>query len=521
MLFWILTALVTVVGLAAIMRPLLARSGEQVHSESANLAIYKDQLGEIERDEERGLLNADEAKAARLEVSRRILAIDDGTAPEPSASAASTKGLSTSARQGLAAAVSVVVVALTVGGYLVLGAPGLPGQPHAERARIDPSRLPVEQLIARVEARLQAQPEDGRGWDVLAPIYLKRGAFRKAARAYEQSIRLNGESDRRLAQFAEAILGATNGQVNDAAKLAYERLLKLRPDYLPAHFWLAVRQEQVGKNEEAAAAYRKLLARDDLPKQMRSVVGQRLASVGGTPPDSNSETKSKTAKTDTAPAEMGRAPMLTPEARQTMAALTPQQRQARIGQMVEGLAARLDADGGELSEWQRLIRSYVVLGNSAKAQASLEKARKALAGQADVATQLEAFAASLGLPGPGVKGAKSEPAKLDTAPAETGRAPMLTPEMRQTMAALPPQQRQARIGQMVEGLAARLDADGGELSEWQRLIRAYVVLGNSAKAQASLAKARKALAGQADVATQLEAFAASLGLPGPGGNEAK
>lgn len=387
MLFWVLCAIVTAIGIAFIMRPLLAAKPAATSTADANLAIYRDQLDEITRELERGILSEQEAEAAKLEVSRRILAVDEAS-PEPASQ--SSGGLSENHLGRLAMAGTVGIVAFAISGYLMLGSPGLPGQPHAERRKADPHKLPLHELIARVEARLEAQPDDARGWDVIAPIYLKQGQYRKAARAYQRAIALNGENDRRLAQFAEAVLGASNGEVTDAVKDAYQRLLQRRPDYLPAQFWLAVRHQQDGEAEKAASAFAKLLDNPDLTPQMRALVRERLAAAQG-------KTAPAGSAAPAASSGSGQAPVLSRDAREQMARLTPEQRQARIRQMVEGLAERLNADGGELAEWQRLLRAQTVLGDRDKALASLAKARAAFANEPDKLKQLEAFAAGLGL----------------------------------------------------------------------------------------------------------------------------
>ena len=90
------------------------------------LAIYKDQLSEIERDEARGTLTQDEAKRLRTEVSRRILSADDAQKVAP-------KSMSPTE---VAVVVAIVLVTLLGGGlwtYSSLGVPGYDDLPRAER----------------------------------------------------------------------------------------------------------------------------------------------------------------------------------------------------------------------------------------------------------------------------------------------------------------------------------------------------------------------------------------------------
>ena len=495
MIFWLLCGLLTVVGIVVILRPLLTGDDRSLDAREADLALYRDQLSEIDRDQERGLFNSEEAEAAKLEVSRRILAT--GEKIDAGRMLAATP-ISDQSRMRIWSASAVAVMALSIGTYVWLGSPGMPGQPHAERLRADPANLPVDELVARVEARLASNPKDGRGWDVIAPIYLQRGQYQRAAQAYQQSIQLNGESPRRLAQFAEAILGATGGGVNDTVKAVYDRLLELKPDYLPAHFWLAIRLEQQGDKAGAVKAYEKLLARSDIPAPMKKVLDERLASAR--------DGESKPAASAVAQSEAGKGTPLTREAREEMARLTPEKRQARIRQMVDGLAERLYADGGDLNEWQRLIRSYMVLGARDKAQAAFKKAGEEMAKSPQDVAALQKFATAMGLSATAPSSGAAKPT------AEAGKGASPSREAREEMARLSPQNRQARIRQMVDGLAERLNADGGSLDEWQRLIRSYMVLGNRDKAKSAFAKAQRELAKQPEDIKALNALAAGLGL---------
>ena len=495
MIFWLLCGLLTVVGILVVLRPLLTSDNQSLDARAADLALYRDQLAEIDRDQDRGLFNTEEAEAAKLEVSRRILAtgekIDAGQA-------ATGARISDQSRVRIWSASAIAVMVLSIGTYAWLGSPGMPGQPHAERLSADPANLPVSELVARVEARLKSNPNDGRGWDVIAPIYLQRGQYQRAAQAYQRSIQLNGESPRRLAQFAESILGATGGGVNDTVKAVYDRLLELKPNYLPAHFWLAIRLDQKGDRAGAIKAYEKLLARTDIPEPMKKVLTERLASARNG--------KSKTPAATVAQNEAGKGTPLTREAREEMARLTPEKRQARIRQMVDGLAERLYADGGDLNEWQRLIRSYMVLGNRDKAQEAFKKAGQALAKSPQDVAALQKFAKPMGLSGP----AQPRGASKSTSVAGKGASP--SREAREEIGQLSPEKRQARIRQMVDGLAERLNADGGDLNEWQRLIRAYMVLGDRDKALAALKKATEGLAKKPQEMAALQKFAKSMGL---------
>src|SRR5262249_30652947 len=137
----------------------------------------------------------------------------------------------------------------------------------------------VEELVARVEARLRTNPGDGQGWDVIAPVYLRLERFRDAAEAFRRAIDLNGESPRRLSSLAESTVLANDGIVTGPARKADQRLLELEPGRMEARFGLALAKEQDGDFEEAEAAYRTLM--EDAPEHApwRQFITERLEAI--------------------------------------------------------------------------------------------------------------------------------------------------------------------------------------------------------------------------------------------------
>src|SRR5262249_32469898 len=121
--------------------------------------------------------------------------------------------------------------------YLLLGSPQLPGEPLAARLAAPAANRPIESLIAQVENHLERNPDDGRGWEVLAPVYMRVGRFDDAVRAWRNAIRLNGTSAVREADLGEAQVAAANGVVTEEAKAAFDRALKLDAQNVMARFY--------------------------------------------------------------------------------------------------------------------------------------------------------------------------------------------------------------------------------------------------------------------------------------------
>jgi cytochrome c-type biogenesis protein CcmH len=274
----------------------------------------------------------------------------------------------------------LAVPLLSWGLYGMLGSPDLPSQPLAERLAKNPADSSVDELVARAEAHLAANPSDGKGWDVLAPIYLRLQRFPDAVTAYRNAIRLDGDSAVRQSGLGEAIASAAGGVVSADAQQAFEAALKLDPANAKANFYLGVGLAQEGRKAEAVAAWQKMLGQLPPDSPWRNAVQQALAAAGG-------------------PAVADAAPTNGPDAQQVEAAqqMSPQDRQAMIETMVAGLDDKLKQNPRDEEGWMRLIRSYVVLGKADQARDALGRAVAAFGADSEQARKFTAFAASLGV----------------------------------------------------------------------------------------------------------------------------
>jgi cytochrome c-type biogenesis protein CcmH len=356
MLLWISFAVLTATALAVVLRPAFVDRRDADSARTApDLAVYRDQLAELDRQLAAGQLGPAEHEALRIEVSRRILRLDSnrGGLSAPTVSDASQGSGS------IVLAVAALAPLAVLGLYLRLGAPAVPAQPFTASASTV-ATASAANLIAQVEARLAANPNDGRGWDVIAPVYFKLDRFADAAQAYQRAIALLGETVPRLAGMAEATVLANDGIVTEPARAAYEKLSRIAPDRIEPRFWLALALEQDGQRDAAAAAYRTLLASAPPDASTRQLIEQRLAAV-----------------TTPQPAQPRG-----PSADDVNAAssLSETDRKAMISQMVANLAARLKTNSRDLEGWRRLVSAYVVLKDAPKARAALVDARLAFQG---------------------------------------------------------------------------------------------------------------------------------------------
>jgi cytochrome c-type biogenesis protein CcmH len=453
MTLWLIFAVMTAAAMLAVVWPLV-RSAAVARS-GGDVAVYRDQLDEVERDLRAGLIGQSEAEAARVEISRRLLAAADAAqaGPPDSNVASAVRRRRTAA---FASLVALPIVAASF--YLPLGSPEL-GAPDGES---------VQSLIAQAEAHLRRNPEDGRGWEILAPVYMRLDRYSDAVTAWGNALRILGENAERQAYLGEALTAEADGTVTAEAKAAFVRAISLDDTIISARYYLGLAAEQDGDRGEAAKIWRQLIAEAPAGAFWVSDVRSALARV-----ESDS----------TAPPSPGAAEMAA-AARQP-----PDQQAAMIRGMVDRLAARLREDGADVDGWVRLVRSYKVLGESEKARAAATQAQQALAGDPAKLRQLNVALK-----------------ELDAGKAAVA-APTPVPSTAQMASAAdqPPDQQAAMIRGMVERLAARLTQDGSDVDGWVRLVRSYKVLGESEKARSAAAQAQQVLAADLGKLQQLNA----------------
>ena len=310
---WLIFALMTGAAVFVVLGALSRGRATADDSVQADAAVYRDQLDEIARDRARGLIDEREAEGARTEVARRLIAVSDR---------AESEGAGSTGRRRIAATVALVAIpAIALGGYGALGTPDLPDLPLAARNTAQPNTQTAADLVSRVEGALAKNPNDGRGWSVVAPIYMRLGRADDAARAYRNAIRLLGSTPEREADFGEALAVAADGVVTGDAREAFERSVAGEDPSVKGTFYLARAAEQDGDMAGALDRLKPLVAKapEDAPylETLRGEL-QRIADVPALPMPTGPEAAS---------------------------AKTQEERIAMVRSMVDGLDARLTAEG--------------------------------------------------------------------------------------------------------------------------------------------------------------------------------
>jgi cytochrome c-type biogenesis protein CcmH len=377
MLFWILVAVLTAIVGAVLLYPLLRGAKVADDGRAGEAAVYRDQLRELDRDLAGGLISPEEAGYARAEIGRRLLAVSNA---EPHVMKTPASGYRFSQ--------AFIIILLPIVGlclYLAKGNPGLPSQPLEARLEHPGNDLAIS--IVKVERHLAQHPDDGKGWEVLAPIYSKTNRIADAELAYRNVIRLLGPSADRLGDLGEVLVVKADGVVTAEARSTLQQSLALDADNPRALFYLALALEQGGKAAEAKTAFEALAKQSPADAPWMAAVNDHIAKNGGT-----ADMAAAGSANTNAPGN--------PTAEQVAAAdaMNNGDRQQMIRGMVESLDAKLKEDPKNFEGWMRLIRSYAVLNDKDRAVDALKRGLKTFPADGGQGQQLLALAKELGLP---------------------------------------------------------------------------------------------------------------------------
>jgi cytochrome c-type biogenesis protein CcmH len=361
MVIWIVLLAMTAAAVMAVLWP-LSRHYAVGRQANPDTQFYRAQIAEIDRDLARGVLLPSEAEAAKAEAGRRLLRATGLQAEE----AVAAVGEPALRRRRAASTLALSIIPLlALATYEIYGSPQLLSEPPG--ARMQPQQAGNMNLlgaVGEIEAHLAKNPQDGRGWEVIAPVYLRMGRIEDAVKAYESAIRYQAPDAVRFANYGEALVLAKDGLISAEAQAAFEQAVKLDPSAPKAQFYLARAAVQDGQTDKAKTILQNLLASSSADAPWTDAVRQELAALGA--PEAASTT----------------APQIGPEA---------------IAGMVAGLASRLEAQGGTAEEWARLMRSYAVLGQRDKATDAAKRAREALAQDTEALKTIDTTARELKL----------------------------------------------------------------------------------------------------------------------------
>jgi cytochrome c-type biogenesis protein CcmH len=374
-LIWLVALAMAAAVTAAVLMPLVRRQAAAPPRQEYDLAVYRDQLDEIERDQERGLIQPVEAEAARVEVQRRMLT---AAGAEPHADAPTLSGRTLAIAIGAAVPVAAFVL------YVVLGSPDMPGQPFAARdaarnaAVADAEHGEMRALAARLADRLRERPDDLTGWMLLGRTYMTVGEYRQAATALERAVDISSRRTDVVAAYAEAMVLAEDGRLTPETTGLFQDVAEADPTNVQARYYIGLGLAQQGKTRDALQAWvdLKALAPADAPwlamvdEQIENVRRELKISADTVKPSAAALELAKRQPPAAQTPAAGGTPPRGPSAADVEAAgqMTDAERGKMIQAMVARLAERLKQNPDDLEGWQRLARAYEVLGETDKAK---------------------------------------------------------------------------------------------------------------------------------------------------------
>ncbi len=428
MTLWLILTVMTSAAALWVAVPLLRDAGRPRDHAEDDIAIYRDQLEEVEREMQDGRIDTTQAESARTEIKRRILAAGQPLPAAPPGLSGQTRGFVVIAATAIVALGSSIL-------YAAIGSPGLaPAHPPlftgddgaVQRSDLPPRHPPlagltdtaaggdgdgqaglptVEEMTGRLAVRLARNPGDTEGWRTLGWSYLNIGRYSEAAEAYGKASALDpGNAEFRGGRI-EALVGAANGAITPEARAAIGELLKLAPKDARARYFAGLASAQDGDKAAALATWTDLLtdagAGAPADESLLSDVRRRVADLnrgpgergprGGTAADG--PPAQRVAAGDVRTASEG------PDSPNDQAAAVPPPggQAAMIRGMVDGLASRLERAPRDADGWIKLIRSRVVLGEGGLAKQALARGLAAFADDAAERGRITAAAQELGV----------------------------------------------------------------------------------------------------------------------------
>ena len=351
---WIVFAAAALIAALVIALPSWRRRDQAPARAAFDVEVFRRQLAEVDADRERGVLTADEAAAARIEVERRILHAAD-------AEAAASEGQTSGARHLGLAVVVVLVPAISLALYGMIGSPDAPDMPLAERADQPAPSMPadVEDAMRQLAAKLKEEPDNLQGWLLLGRSYAFTQRYQEAASAFASAAALAPDDDDIAVSYGEALTFAADGTVTPAARQQFEAVLARNPEHESGRYYFGLAQLQSGNRTDALEIWTALAQGanpaapwlPDLARQITALAGE----LGVEPPEIDI-------------AEAPPPQMSTPEAPgpdasdlEMAAEMTPEEQMVAINSMVARLEGRLIEDPNDPEGWKRLGRAKRVL----------------------------------------------------------------------------------------------------------------------------------------------------------------
>ncbi|WP_421779816.1 c-type cytochrome biogenesis protein CcmI [Kiloniella litopenaei] len=386
MIFWAIIGTLTALSLLVLIKP-LAKKAESAPADTAesDLAVYKDQLKEIDKDLKAGNIAEAQAEIARIEIQRRIL-----SAGQEQSATTTGQPLSPSAMKGLLGSLIVIFPIAGLSLYMYLGQPGIPGMPLAERD-IAAERMAIAQqqneqrnsemmaLAEKLHTRLKNEPQNVEGWMLLGSTYAEIGQFSLAEKAFREAMENNPPNPMIYSAVGEMMVAQAEGQVSSDALELFRKTLELTPRDPRGLFYSGLALTQAGANEDALKIWLTLRTYTSAADPWLQVLDTQIVELANlVKMNPEKLLASYPAQEPTEEEQAGEIePGPSSEDMAAAAELSAEERAEMINGMVERLAERLSETPDDMQGWMQLARSYHTLNRSSEALEAIKNAELA------------------------------------------------------------------------------------------------------------------------------------------------
>ena len=277
--FWVIAVLLAAGALVFVLPPLLGRrrTAPGAAQDATNVAVYRDQLRELEADLAVGTLARDQYDEARRELEARLL--DDVRSSGTGARAAKPGRMA-----AVAAGIAIPLVSILL--YLAVGTPNalLPQPAGGEGHGI--TRQQIDGMVDRLTARLTENPDDATGWAMLGRTYAVIDRYPEAVSAYANAVKRSPPDAQLLADYADALAMTQGRRLQGEPERIIAQALKVDPKNVKALALAGTVAFEKMDFKGAIAQWRKILEvvppDSDMADSIRDSIADAEKLAGGT-----------------------------------------------------------------------------------------------------------------------------------------------------------------------------------------------------------------------------------------------
>ncbi len=393
-MLWLSIALITLCVLLIVIYPILRRpdlrSDDRDRTEY-DVALYKDQLKEIGRDLETGLISCSQAGAIRTEIQRKLLkSVDNPIIDTPDTP------FNRYSRSSVYMSVAIVLF-ISIGAissYSFLGSPELRDIAYTDRdivreeAALEDWRAEqeIDALLDKLARRLEKNPGDTEGWQLLGRSLIARGRYEESVDAYKRALAIHPDNPDYSADYAEALIFANNGNVSEAASKILHKVFNFAPANPKIRYYIGLSKAQNEDFREALQDWTDIVAISPKNAPWMPTVRQQMDAVFKKSGIIRSAIKPSAEALDIA-ATMDLSPRPGPTADDVAAArqMSAEDQTDMIDNMVKRLAGKLESNPNDPEGWARLGRSYQTLNRYEESKKAFQNAYRQAPENMDIA----------------------------------------------------------------------------------------------------------------------------------------